>query len=332
MSYAPMVPQYQGYTQQPSAAPIIDFDEDDYYDDDEDDLDGVANPMDAFNQNNDDDEDDDPNNPFNDEDDEDDDEDDDIAGIIANTAALGKSVAPPPNLFNNVAGRSPIPTNGLFQPRAPLPPVMSPAQIQPRGPVPMIQPRGPVPMIQRTVIPPAIVAVAKPSAPRLVVLNAPVRPTPNVVQPGTVTTPLPDVLNRLPGAVATPLPGAGPAAPLPVPIPTLSQTAHQERQAAQLLNIEQLLTKMPGIYTTSPLGVVVTDINDLLKQNVDESPEDFEARRRLTLQLAAIPDYQLNPVSAATIGQMMMKKARQGVTYDVDMENALTYITGLLQR
>lgn len=324
MSYAPVVPQYQGYIQKPLVAPIVDFeyndnDDDDYYDDDEeDDLDAVVNPMDAFGQDNDD-EDDDPNNPFNDND-EDDDEDDGISDIIANTAALGKSVAPRPTLFNNAGGRPTVAAPvGLFQPRAPAVPLMQTGQVQVRpavAPTGMFQPRAPVPMVQRSVIPPATVPVAKPSAPRLVVLN-------------TAARPVPSVLTALPGAVGTPLPGAGPAAPLPVPVPSVVQTTRQE---AQLANIEQLLAKMPGIYTTSPAGVVTTDINDLLKQNGDESLEDFEARRRLTLQLAAIPDYPLNPVSATTIGQMMMKKARQGVTYDVDMENALTYITSLLQR
>ena len=306
MSYAPVAPQYQGYTQRSLVAPIVNFD-DDYYDDDEDtdDLDEVANPMNAFGQDNDIDDDDDPNNPFNNNDDDDDDEDDDIAGIIANTAALGKSVAPPATLFNNMTVRQQVVAPaGMFQPRAPV------------APVGMFQPR--------SVIPPTTISVAKPSAPRLVVLNTAARPTSGFVQPG--------VLTALPGAVATPLPGAGPAALLPVPIPSIGQTARQESQAVQLANIEQLLAKMPGVYTTSPSGVVMTDINDLLKQDVDESPEDFEARRRLTLQLAAIPDYPLNPVSATTIGQMMMKKARQGVTYDVDMENALSYITALLQR
>ena len=390
MSNGFVVPQYQAYNQQAVTAPNAHFDE--YYDDDDendDNLDNIANPMDMFNQNDDDNvdvDDDDPNNPFNDDDD-DDEEDDDIAGIIANTAALKVDGAPPTSLFGTTNFRSAVPgptpqyrpagnatfqqgaatpPGAMFQQRAPMPippgaifqqgaatppgamfqqraPIAMPmpmpptAMFQQRAPIAMPMPMPPTAMFQqrapiamppgamfqqRAPIPTAALAVSKVNAPRLVISNA-TRYVPPVFTGSS------EQLSILSGASGTPIPGASSAAVLAVSIPNGVQT---ERHTLQLANIEQLLAKMPGLYTSVPVGFINTDINDLLKQDVDESSDDFEARRRLTLQLAVIPDYSLNPVAATTIGQMMMKKARQGITYDTDMENALTYITALLQR
>jgi hypothetical protein len=88
-----------------------------------------------------------------------------------------------------------------------------------------------------------------------------------------------------------------------------------------------------SVATLTPYPAQIpADINELLQKETDETPEDFEARRRLTLQLASIQDYKLNNVSAVTAGLMMMKKAKLGLTYEQDVEAALSYLTSLLQR
>lgn len=100
-------------------------------------------------------------------------------------------------------------------------------------------------------------------------------------------------------------------------------------------NVNEILTKMSGISVstvTPPPEQVPVDINDLLKKEADETPEEFEARRRITLQLASIPDYKLNNTAAVVAGLMLMKKSKLGITYDADVESALTYLTSLLQR
>lgn len=104
---------------------------------------------------------------------------------------------------------------------------------------------------------------------------------------------------------------------------------------AKTVDVEGILSKMSGINvsTITPLvGQIPADINDIIKKENDESPEDFEARRRLTLQLANIPDYKLNNVTAVTAGLMLMKKSKLGLGYDADVEAALSYLTALLQR
>ena len=119
----------------------------------------------------------------------------------------------------------------------------------------------------------------------------------------------------------------------PITAPTVPHLAPQP--AAKNIDIAAILAKMPGITiatVTPPAGQVPADINDLLQKEADESEADFEARRRLTLLLAGIPDYKLNNATAVTAGHLMMKKSKLGVTYDPDVESAIAYLAALLQR
>jgi hypothetical protein len=100
-------------------------------------------------------------------------------------------------------------------------------------------------------------------------------------------------------------------------------------------DIAAILSKMPGInvsYVTPTPDNVVPDINDLLHVEADETTNDFEVRRQLTLKLASIPGYKLNNVTAVTAAIMMMKKAKLGLMYDVDIESAISYLTSILQK
>lgn len=126
----------------------------------------------------------------------------------------------------------------------------------------------------------------------------------------------------------------------PVPVlegPTLIGGGVPKATKAQLSpnELAELLSKMPGIpvagVTPAPANVS-TDVTEFVQQGIDETPEDFESRKRLTVRLATIPDYALNNVTAATAASMLMKKAKLGLTYDANVESALSYLTGLLQR
>ena len=104
------------------------------------------------------------------------------------------------------------------------------------------------------------------------------------------------------------------------------------RPTAKAVDVETIMAKMPGINLTGMVqGQVDANINDMLKQGDKESPEDFEARRRLTLKLASIPNYKLNNATAVTAGFIMMEKAKTGITYDPDVEAAILYLTTLIQ-
>ena len=100
------------------------------------------------------------------------------------------------------------------------------------------------------------------------------------------------------------------------------------------VDVEAIFAKMPGITITGTPGApdIAPDVNDLLIKDSSESDDEFEARRTLTLKLASIPDYKLNGSTCLTIGHMMMKKSKMGLTYDPDIENAIGYLMALLQR
>lgn len=81
-----------------------------------------------------------------------------------------------------------------------------------------------------------------------------------------------------------------------------------------------------------PIQEAEPTIEDVLCRETSETLEEFEARRILTLKLASIPDYTINPITAVVIGSMMMKKARLGLEYDSNIEKSLAYLMELLSR
>ena len=120
------------------------------------------------------------------------------------------------------------------------------------------------------------------------------------------------------------------------PLTVEKKISVQEGQVVDTtLDVESILSKMPGISVTAitpPPSQVPADINDIIQKEDAENDDDFEARRRLTLLLASIPDYRLNNATAVTAGHIMMKKSKLGVTYDSDVESAIAYLVALLQR
>ena len=100
-------------------------------------------------------------------------------------------------------------------------------------------------------------------------------------------------------------------------------------------DISEIITKLEGISITGvtpPPADIPANIEDILLKEADETPENFEARKRLTYQVASIPDYGINPLAAVNIGHMWMKKTVLGITYDGDIEVALSRILTLLER
>jgi hypothetical protein len=86
------------------------------------------------------------------------------------------------------------------------------------------------------------------------------------------------------------------------------------------------------LQTTPNPPAVPASIDDLLTKDADESADAFEARRRLTVRLATLPDYKLGPVTAITVGRMLVNRANLGTTYTPDAETALNYLVALLER
>ena len=123
---------------------------------------------------------------------------------------------------------------------------------------------------------------------------------------------------------SAPKPTTAPKIP-PIPKPTVTKG----------VDVAAILSKMPGMSVTgiTPAPTQVSaDINDILHKESDESDDDFEARRILTLKLASIPDYTLNNETAVVAGNIMMKKSKLGITYDLDIESVIAYLIALLQR
>lgn len=72
------------------------------------------------------------------------------------------------------------------------------------------------------------------------------------------------------------------------------------------------------------------DINDIITQDEYESDAEFLARKNITLKLAALEEYQLNPMTSVTTARLIINRVKLGVTYEPDVEqlldNLITYL------
>jgi len=96
-----------------------------------------------------------------------------------------------------------------------------------------------------------------------------------------------------------------------------------------------ILTNLPGINAlgvSSYINDDKIDLNDLIIIDINETLADFEARRRLTLQLANIPDFPLNNVAVVVASKMIMKKITLGIVYAEDIERVLNHLLSLVQQ
>lgn len=65
------------------------------------------------------------------------------------------------------------------------------------------------------------------------------------------------------------------------------------------------------------------DINDIITQDEYESDAEFLVRRRITLKLASLEEYEMNPMSAVIVCRLMVNKVKLGVTYEPHVEELL---------
>jgi hypothetical protein len=70
----------------------------------------------------------------------------------------------------------------------------------------------------------------------------------------------------------------------------------------------------------------------MFQKEAAENDDEYQARRILTLKIANIPDLKVNNVTSLSLGYLMSKKAKLGLSYHPDIENVLMYIGNLLQR
>ena len=207
---------------------------------------------------------------------------------------VGKTVttvpAPPPGLT--------LPTGLVGTAAAPKPAVVLPKP----APAPV-----PAPMLTLVVGPPPPPKVTPP------------KPIIPITLGKAVTPPKLTGIPQLAG-LAKPTP-----APAPVPVAPKAPTAK--------MDINAVLANLPGVTIaglTPGVAPVVATLDDLLVAEVGESPEDFAARKVLTHKLAALTDLQLNNSAAVTLGLMLSKKLRQGVTYSPELETTLNSVLARL--
>lgn len=86
--------------------------------------------------------------------------------------------------------------------------------------------------------------------------------------------------------------------------------------------INTLLTKNQNINAS---------LDDILRIETGETAEDFRLRKELTIKLANINNFKLNNMTAMVAASMLTKKTKLNVSYDQNIENALTYLLSLLQ-
>jgi len=106
-------------------------------------------------------------------------------------------------------------------------------------------------------------------------------------------------------------------------------------------NDNYILSKLNGLNITLANGNIDININDIITKNCDETQKDFEIRIRLTNKLlhielpnahhpvdgskSSILPNTINTITAINIGNMIMKKCKLGLKYDVDTESVITY-------
>jgi hypothetical protein len=283
-----------------------------------------------------------------DEDGDDNGEEEELPPITTGELAKMMNLGKPTTAFPMATQNFPVNTVTLNQP---IQPVQTP--IVPNVPKPIVPTTQPkVPGLQLNILP--TTPIPKATIPQVNI------PFPGNVKPTVPTVPTVPGIPQLTGfKITTPTPTPTPTPTIPgIPQLTgLGQTTQAPQQKIGLtltpnpiqptitnlpaqpppknIDIAAILAKMPGIsvMTITPAPATIpADINDLIQKEADETPEDFEARRRLTLKLASIPDYKLNNTTAVIAGLIMMKKAKLGLTYDPDIEAAIAYLTALLQR
>ena len=193
----------------------------------------------------------------------------------------------------------------------PVPQVSAPQAI----PMPQVSaPQAPIPMPQVSA-PQAVIPMPQVSVPQAAI------PVPQVSVP-QAAIPVPQAAVPVPQAIAKPN------------IPTLTGTS-AAAPVLTTLTPDQLTQQLQGISISGfvpPPSTIDSDLSDLLVATAQERPETYEARRRLTERIATIPDYPLNPVTAVTVGHMLMAKSTLNVEYDRDVESSLTQIMALLER
>ena len=127
---------------------------------------------------------------------------------------------------------------------------------------------------------------------------------------------------------------------IPVPVPVIPvQVSRVEipnlvgRDVAHIAILENKLAEMKvlGLNVANLTSVpeqIQPEINQLLLKEIDETLDDFEARKQLTYKILSV--ITLNNVTAVTVGFMMMKQAKLGLKYDSEIEEAIIYIRNLL--
>lgn len=69
------------------------------------------------------------------------------------------------------------------------------------------------------------------------------------------------------------------------------------------------------------------DINDLIVQDQYEATDLFLVRKAITLKIATLDDYPMNPMSAIVTGRLLCNKVKLGLTYDEHVEELLTALS-----
>ena len=244
------------------------------------------------------------------------------------------------------------PLQQQFTPQQPFPPLQQPfpppqQQFAPQQSLPFAPqqlvfpsaPQQPFPSApQQLVFPSAPQQLVFPSAPQQSLPFAPQQPFPSAPQ-----QPFPSAPQQ---------PSAVPSASILLPMGQPTSTVLGQQSFPQMMlavsqplvpsleplgktfaggDIEKMLEKMPGLNISAIMGTVSPDINDLLQKESDESPEDFDSRKQLTLRLASLTEISLNNTTAVQVGFLVMKKTKLGVLYDRDVEQAISYLLARIQ-
>ena len=90
---------------------------------------------------------------------------------------------------------------------------------------------------------------------------------------------------------------------------------------------EEILKQLKGLNIQDIIPTQdIPDITDLLYRDIDEDENDFEKRRRLTMEIKNNKRVEINNATAVLLGRKICKSMRLGIEYHNDERDVINYI------
>ena len=147
-------------------------------------------------------------------------------------------------------------------------------------------------------------------------------PPPKVPSAPRISIPHPKVPSAPRTSIPPPKVPSAPKSPISIPQPSRStQKFFKESEK------EEILKQLKGLNIQDIIPTQdIPDITDLLYRDIDEDENDFEKRRRLTMEIKNNKRVEINNATAVLLGRKICKSMRLGIEYHNDERDVINYI------